>query len=97
MNVNYRWDMRNDTFTQIAELARLAETITLYSGFSREELAANLEEKRKVLSWMVNNKVVGIDAAGFVVANYYKDKKKIMKIVEANAPYSHDVIEKGLA
>lgn len=97
ININYRWDMRNDTFTHIAELARLNELITLYGGFDREELLASLEEKQKILNWMVKNKVMDVDAAGYVVANYYKDKKKMVKIAEADAPYSRDVIDKGLA
>ncbi len=97
VSINYRWDMRNDTFSQISELARLSEMITLYGGFNRAELNQSLEDKRKVMNWMVKNNVFDVDSSGFVVANYYKDRDKVMKIVDADVAYSRDVVEKGLA
>lgn len=94
INVIYRWDMRNDTFSRISEIARLSETISLYGGFTRSELVQNMDEKSKVLSWMVKNNVVGVDDAGFVVASYYRDKDRILDIVNKDLPYSHDLIGK---
>ena len=69
----------------------------LYGGFNRAELNQSLEDKRKVMNWMVKNNVFDVDSSGFVVANYYKDRDKVMKIVDADVAYSRDVVEKGLA
>ncbi|MDE1854782.1 MAG: CpaF family protein [Candidatus Micrarchaeota archaeon] len=94
VNVIYRWDSRNDTFTQLAEAARMTETISLYGGYDRAELAQNLEEKQKVLSWMVKYNVVDVDNAGYIVSSYYRDSEKVLKIVKENQPYSKELIEK---
>jgi flagellar protein FlaI len=94
VNVIYRWDSRNDTFTQLAEAARMTETISLYGGYTKEEMIQNLEEKQKILDWMVKNKVVDVDSAGYVVSSYYRDAEKVLKIVNDNQPYSRELLEK---
>ena len=93
INVLYRWDMRNDTFSQIAELARLSEMVSLYGGYTREELISNIDEKSRIMTWMVKNNVMNVDDAGYIVANYYKNKKRIVKIVDDDMPYSRDLID----
>jgi hypothetical protein len=94
LNVIYRWDMRNDTFSQIAEIARMSETISLYGGYTKEELEKSIEDKKKVLKWMVDRKVVNVDDSGFVVASYYRNPEKIVKFANEGAPYSKENIEK---
>ena len=94
INVVYRWDMRNDTFSHLSEIARLSEMISLYSGFTKEELVKSIDEKSKVLIWMVKNKILDVDTAGFVVANYYKNREKIMDMVDHDVQYSRELIEK---
>lgn len=94
VNVIYRWDARNDTFTQIAEIARMRETISLFGGYTDTELTQNLADKQVVLDWMVKNKIVDVDDAGFVVASFYRDSDKIIKIAKENQPYSKEQIEK---
>lgn len=96
VNVVYRWDSRNDTFTQIAEIARLSETISLYGGYDRNELSGNLEEKQKILNWMVKNNVTDVDGAGYVVSSYYKNAEKVVKMATENQPYSKEALEKLL-
>jgi len=93
-SVLYRWNSRIDTFTQIGELGRLADMIMLYGGYSREEIVSDLEEKRKVLEWMTNNKVFDVDATGYVIANYYKNNSRVMQIINDNVPYSNDLFKK---
>jgi hypothetical protein len=44
-----------------------------------------------VLDWMVRNNITGIDDAGFVVANYYKHKDKVVQLVKDNVPFSRDI------
>ncbi|MGA3020730.1 MAG: ATPase, T2SS/T4P/T4SS family [Candidatus Micrarchaeales archaeon] len=94
LNVIYRWDMRNDTFSQIAEISRISETISLYGGYTREELEKNLEDKKVVLDWMVKKNVLNVDDAGFVVASYYRNPEKMVKFANEDAPYSRESIEK---
>ncbi len=91
VNVLYRWNLRNDSFAQIAEMSRLSEMIALYGGYSRNELLDEVKEKSKILEWMAANKIVDVDQAGEVVANYYKDKKLVVEAAEQNRPYARDM------
>lgn len=94
VNVIYRWDSRNDSFAQIAEIARMSETISLYGGYTKDELAKNLEDKKNMLDWMVKNNVVNVDDAGYVISSYYRNTEKMLKIAMDNQPYSKELIEK---
>lgn len=91
VNVLYRWNLSDDRFAQIADMTRLAEQLMLYGGLSRKEIAADVQEKMKVLNWMVANDVLDVDDAGSVVANYYKNSSKVMDIVNNNVKYSKDI------
>ncbi len=92
ITVTDRWDMRTDTLMQINSLSRLTDTISLYGGYTRSEIKADIAEKSKVMNWMVENHVVDVDDSGAVVASYYKDSEKIMKIIEDKVPYSKDLM-----
>jgi hypothetical protein len=46
-----------------------------------EEMAQDLKEKEQVLQWMLDYKIATVNTVGKVVADYYHDKEKIMKIV----------------
>lgn len=94
VNVIYRWNVRSDTFMQIADLSRLAEVMMLYGGYSKPEINQEIKEKGSVLDWMIANNVFDVDAVGWIVANYYKDKDSVMAIVKSNSPYSPDLFKK---
>ncbi len=90
VNVLYRWNMMNDSFNQISEMTRMLETLALYAGLGRKEMNQDLEEKTLVLDWMVKNDVIGIDDCGFVVANYYKNNKKVIDMARDGIPFSRE-------
>ncbi|MCL5239005.1 MAG: Flp pilus assembly complex ATPase component TadA [Candidatus Marsarchaeota archaeon] len=94
VNVIFRWDMRNDTFAQITDIARLSETISLYGGYDKSELEKNIEDKKVILDWMVKNNVTNVDDAGYVVSSYYRNAEKVLKLARENQPYSKELIEK---
>jgi hypothetical protein len=91
INVLYRWNLSDDRFVQIADYTRLAEQLTLYGGLSRKEITMEVQEKMKVLNWMVANDIMSVDDAGSVVANYYKNSAKVMDIVNSNVKFSKDI------
>ncbi len=90
-NVLYRWNMRNDSFAEVASMSRLKELISLYAGFTEEELQENLKEKSKIMNWMVANNITGVDVSGYIVAEYYKDRERIVKIVNDNVKYTPEL------
>lgn len=91
VNVNYRWNIRADTFSQTSELTHLAETIALYGGLNKNEIKDDAETKMRILNWMANNDVTAVNDAGTVISKYYKDKAKVISIVDDNAKFSLDM------
>ncbi len=92
ITVTDRWDMRSDTFIQLNALSRLVDTISLYGGYTRNEIKSDIAEKVKILNWMVKNKILDVEASGAVVANYYKDQSKIEKLASDDVPFNKDLI-----
>ncbi len=91
VNVLYKWNMRDDTFTQISEMTRLADTLILYSGYTLQEINDDIAEKIEVLNWMVKNDVMSVNDAGLVVANYYRRKDKVLDIVRNGVKFARDI------
>ncbi|MDE1824832.1 MAG: CpaF family protein [Candidatus Micrarchaeota archaeon] len=95
VNVLYRWNIRTDTFMQIADLSRLAELIMLYGGYTRNEINVDIKEKSVLLEWLVKNKVVSVDEVGLVIANYYKNRARVLEIVASNSAYDPSLFKRG--
>jgi flagellar protein FlaI len=94
VNVLYRWDVRSDTISRVAEPIRLYNLISLYTGFDNNEIKADLEEKMMILNWMSKNKLFDIDQVGYVVANYYKDRENVLKASSTDVPYKEGIFGK---
>ncbi len=92
-SVLYRWNMRDDSSYQVNEMSRLLETLGTYSAMSRSEIIDDIAQKAKILEWMVNNDIMDVDNAGFVIAHYYSNKSKVIEIVNKNMKYSKDLFD----
>ena len=91
VNVLYRWDLGTDTFIQVDEMTTLSDTLQLYAGLSKSQVEDQIAEKIVVLEYMISNNVVDVDDAGLIVANYYKDKARVMEIIKSNVKFSPDL------
>ncbi len=91
VNVIYKWNMLNDKFVKVNELTKLLDTLSLYAGLTRKDMADDMAEKSMILEWMVKNDITAIDDSGLVVANYYKHRDKVVQLVRDNVAYSKDM------
>ena len=60
------------------------KTLELYTGSTRAEINHELKEKEKVLNYLVKQKIETVDTVGRVMAEYYTNKDKLMKLVSQN-------------
>ncbi|MDE1762270.1 MAG: CpaF family protein [Candidatus Micrarchaeota archaeon] len=95
-NVLYRWNLRSDTFMQVADLSRLAELIMLYGGYTRSEIVNDIKEKSMILDWMVANKYFDVDVVGTIVAHYYKNKDELVETAAGRRPFDPAIISRGI-
>ncbi len=91
VNIIYKWNLREDKFGQLSEMTRLGDTLIMYSGYTTSEINQELVEKTEILKWMVENEVFSVNDAGKVIANYYRNKEKVIEIVRNKLKFSSDM------
>ncbi|MCF8013447.1 Flp pilus assembly complex ATPase component TadA [Candidatus Woesearchaeota archaeon] len=60
------------------------ETIKLFTGMDNDEITKDLNEKVKILKYLIKNDITEVDEVGKVIAEYYTDKNNLMRYVNAN-------------
>ncbi len=80
--VLYEWNSQNDKTEKKRESEAIFETLKLHTGMTREEMDQNIEDKKKILEWMIENEVSTVDGVGSIVAEYYSEPEKIVKMAE---------------
>lgn len=83
-NILYRWIADEDKIVKHAESSRFFEDINRNTGMSQSELNKNLDGKKKVISWMVQNKIRDLNDFGKVMKFYYTDKESLMESIKKN-------------
>ena len=73
-NTVYEWDSQEDSFYKEGNSEEVMEKLKMVTGLTDEEIEQNIEEKKDILKWMVNNEIDDLDRVGRVVAEYYSDE-----------------------
>ncbi|MFB6214166.1 MAG: ATPase, T2SS/T4P/T4SS family [Candidatus Nanohaloarchaea archaeon] len=81
-NVPFSWTARDDSFSARGE-PYLFDQISNDYGVSKENLRQELEDRKKVLEWLQDKGVKEFDKVSKIIAEYYKDKEEIMKMVNS--------------
>ena len=84
LEILYRWKPTSDTIEKVKSSIRLINEIRLHTGMTEDQMERDLKEKENILQWMVNNQVKTVNTVGMVVAEYYNDREKVLKIVKNN-------------
>ncbi len=95
LEILYRWRPVTDTIERVKNSIRLLNEIRLHTGMTDDEMGHDLNEKEKILLWMFENKIKTVNTVGKVIAEYYHDKDKVLKIVKAKGK-PQDIIGKSL-
>jgi len=81
-NVLLQFDIKQDKLLTANKSQRLIPELELQTGLSEQEINENLREKSLILSWLVKNKIDGVNEIGKVVATYYTDKENLMRFIK---------------
>ncbi len=82
MEILYRWRPKDDVIEKVNESVRLIAEIRLHTGMSEEDLDKDLKEKEFVLQWMLDNNIKTVNTVGKVVAEYYQDRERVLKVIK---------------
>ena len=91
-NKVYQWEPAGDNFV-FGGHSNLYEKIMDMDDMTRDEVVTELNRRAEVIEWMVRNEVRLYTDVNMVVAEYYEDPEKVIKILRDN--YKID-IHKGL-
>ncbi len=88
INTVYRWKPFEDRLVKQGNSMRLADELKLHAGMTDQEFDADMNEKKLILEWMVNNKVKTVDGIGKIVYEYYYNPEKVVQLAAQNQPIS---------
>jgi flagellar protein FlaI len=70
-------DVLKDKLFKLREAKRIMNTLSLYTGMSPAEVKNDLDEKIKILKWMVRRNIIDVHEIGKIMAKYYVGELKI--------------------
>ena len=86
-NILYRWDTDKDDMMKHSESLKLNEELCRLTGATLKELAKEIKDKEKILSWMVKQEVKGIAQLGKILDAYYNNPDTILSLAEKNKKF----------
>ena len=81
LEILYRWKPQTDTIEKVRNSIRLINEIRMHTGMTDEQMNKDILEKETILQWMLDNNVKTVNTVGKIVADYYHDREKILKLV----------------
>ncbi len=73
-NIIKQLDVSKDELVDVNEPKQIFETLRLYTGMTKEQIANDLQEKIAILKWIVENNINNVDKVGDVFRKYYARK-----------------------
>lgn len=83
-NLLYRWVPEKDILVKHSESSRFFEDVSRNTGMTQIEIKNDLEQKNFILSYLVKNKIRGLEDFGKVMNFYYRDREALIKSVKNN-------------
>ncbi|RLJ10324.1 MAG: secretion system protein E [Candidatus Aenigmatarchaeota archaeon] len=80
----FAWIPIEDIFKSELSQSELLQRISFQEGMPITDIMRELEDRKKVLQWMVRNNISQFEHVCKIINLYYKDKKEVMKMVEKN-------------
>ncbi len=77
----------------VNQTQRVFDALNMHTGMSRKEMAHELNEKTKILNWVVKHNVNTVNDVGKVISEYYSNPEFVLKAVSGGKRLD-DVIRK---
>jgi flagellar protein FlaI len=81
LNHIFKYVSTTDKVQEWGKSQRVLNEIKLYSGLDDNEIKKNLEEKKKILLYMVKNNIKDINKVGKIVSDYNVNPEKVLKSI----------------
>jgi flagellar protein FlaI len=75
-------DVFNDRLVKVGESEAIIDKIRLYTGMTPQQISTDLEEKMKILKWLILHNVENVDEIGQFFGKYYRGLLKASDLEE---------------
>jgi len=83
-NILYRWLPDEDRIVKHSESSRFFEDISRNTGMQQAAIDKELNEKKKILSWLIKNNLRNTSQVGKVINLYYRNENLLKQIMNKN-------------
>ena len=83
-NILYRWVPEKDEVIKHNESVAFLEDLSRNTGMSQAEIKKDLENKKKILLWLIKNKLRSLKDIGKVINLYYINPNLLAQIMKKN-------------
>jgi len=80
-HILYKWNVKNDRIEPVTRDIGLYKKIGEHTGLSIEEVIEDIKMKKRILEWMVKNKIRQIEEVGRIMNRYYVDRETVESTV----------------
>ncbi len=81
-NTIYRWSPRTDSWDKIDEPTKFFGELNLHTGLTEQEIYEDLDQRKKILEWMVEKKINEVNKVGEVMKHYYSNPDNVFRAAE---------------
>lgn len=81
----YHWVSEIEDRFESTGGSRIMQNIKLQNGWTDEQLTKEIQNRKKILRWMLKNKLRSYDQVGEIVSEYIKDSKTVMNKIKEDA------------
>ncbi|QGA80998.1 type II/IV secretion system ATPase subunit [Candidatus Nanohalobium constans] len=82
----YDWGSQEDTFYKQGESEQVKDKLSRLTGMTEDEINEDIQNKKMILKWLVENEVDDLDRVGRVVAEYYNNEDSTLDKIRENEP-----------
>ena len=77
----YRWSASTDTMVKLRKPTRLYENLKTFTSMGDNEIEKTLEDRQKVLMWLVEKRINSVDGVGKVFAQFARNPDRVLEMI----------------
>jgi len=85
LNKLYKYDPAKDELVPTGVPSRTLNTLAHHTGMSMREIELEIEKRKLILEWMIENGIRSIDKVGYYIRQFYIDEEGLMKRIAAES------------
>jgi len=82
INILYRWNSESDQILKYHESRKIINKLKVLTGFDDAGMTKELDNRKKVLEYLVKKKIKDVDSVEKYITSYIKDPEKLMKKIK---------------